>query len=119
VDKNNYTYFAQNANDADYMEIEHVFGNKRVNQERMLMDKVKKERLLTEKEVAKRLNVSVGLLRKWRWTKKGGPTYYRINHRSGGRIVRYGTRQLREWLSEQAVQPSTNEFKLPAEGVQA
>jgi hypothetical protein len=82
------------------------------------MERIKREKLLTEKEAAKRLNVSVALLRKWRCTKKGGPTFYRINHRNGGRLVRYGMRQLREWLSAQTVQPSQTESKLPDDGAQ-
>jgi hypothetical protein len=48
---------------------------------------------MTEEEVAKRLNVSVGSLRRWRLLKKG-PVYVKINS-----LVRYRPEDLDSWLS--------------------
>ncbi len=52
---------------------------------------------LTESEVARRLNVSVSGLRKWR-REKQGPRFVRI----GRRLIRYRERDLWIWLEENA-----------------
>jgi len=51
--------------------------------------------LLTEKELAERLGVSVGTIRHWRYTLQGPPV------RKVGRSVRYSERECEEWLDEQ------------------
>jgi Helix-turn-helix domain len=49
--------------------------------------------LMTEEEVARRLNVSVASLRRWRLLKKG-PVFIKI-----GPLVRYRPEDLDSWLS--------------------
>jgi excisionase family DNA binding protein len=49
--------------------------------------------LITEEEVAKRLNVSVASLRRWRLLKKG-PVFIKI-----GSLVRYRPEDLDSWLA--------------------
>ena len=48
---------------------------------------------LTEQEVSKRLNVSVGTLRRWRLEKRG-PTFVKV-----GSLVRYRPEDLDSWLA--------------------
>jgi predicted DNA-binding transcriptional regulator AlpA len=50
--------------------------------------------LLTEREVARRLAVSTGLLRKWRRL-GDGPEFLRL-----GRAVRYNEYNLRRWIEQ-------------------
>ena len=57
-------------------------------------------KLLTEREAAAMLSVSVSLLRKWRLRREGGPPYYRV-----GRVVRYSTNTLKAFLEERLVRP--------------
>jgi len=49
--------------------------------------------LMTEEDVSKRLNVSVGSLRRWRLLKKG-PIYVKI-----GSLVRYRPEDLDAWMA--------------------
>ena len=48
--------------------------------------------LLTDKQVADRLNVSVGTIRDWRYSGRG-PQYIRISHR----CVRYRPQDVEKW----------------------
>lgn len=48
--------------------------------------------LLTEKDVAKKLNVSLACLRRWRLEKRG-PQFVKI-----GQLVRYRPDELENWL---------------------
>src|SRR2546425_10455608 len=57
-------------------------------------------KLLTDKEAAAMLSVSVSLLRKWRLRREGGPPYYRV-----GRVVRYSPNALEAFLEERQVRP--------------
>jgi excisionase family DNA binding protein len=50
--------------------------------------------LMTETEVAKRLNVSVASVRRWRLEKRG-PAFVKV-----GALVRYRPEDLDAWLSE-------------------
>src|SRR2546425_5083942 len=54
-------------------------------------------KLLTDKEAAAMLSVSVSLLRKWRLRREGGPPYYRV-----GRVVRYSPNALEAFLEERS-----------------
>ena len=49
--------------------------------------------LMTEHEVSKRLNVSLGSLRRWRLTKRG-PAFLKV-----GSLVRYAAEDLEAWLA--------------------
>ncbi len=49
--------------------------------------------LMTEQEVSKRLNISLGSLRRWRLTKRG-PAFLKI-----GSLVRYSVEDLEAWLA--------------------
>jgi excisionase family DNA binding protein len=49
--------------------------------------------LMTEEEVAKRLNVSVASLRRWRLLRKG-PVFIKV-----GSLVRYSREDLDSWLA--------------------
>jgi excisionase family DNA binding protein len=49
--------------------------------------------LMTETEVAKRLNVSLALVRRWR-VKKHGPAFVKV-----GVLVRYRPEDLEAWLN--------------------
>jgi excisionase family DNA binding protein len=49
--------------------------------------------LMTEQDVSKRLNVSLGSLRRWRLTKRG-PAFVKI-----GSLVRYSLEDLEAWLA--------------------
>jgi excisionase family DNA binding protein len=60
------------------------------------MPEVLTERLLTIRDVAELLGVTVDTLYQWRYRHEG-PTGYRI----GGRI-RYRRGEVEEWISEQA-----------------
>jgi hypothetical protein len=57
-------------------------------------------RLLTDKEAAAALGVSVSLLRKWRFRLNEGPAFYRV-----GRLIRYSWGELREFLAAQQINP--------------
>ena len=50
--------------------------------------------LMTETEVAKRLNVSLGSVRRWRLERRG-PAFVKV-----GALVRYRPEDLHTWLSE-------------------
>jgi excisionase family DNA binding protein len=50
------------------------------------------ETLLEEKELAERLQVSLGTLRTWR-TEGKGPRFHRI-----GQMIRYAPSDVKEWL---------------------
>ena len=50
------------------------------------------ETLLEEKELAERLQVSLGTLRTWR-TEGKGPRFHRI-----GQMIRYAPSDVRDWL---------------------
>lgn len=52
-------------------------------------------RLLTEREVASVLNVSLSCLRKWRWQKKG-PSYIKLST-----LCRYPQDGLMAWIESQ------------------
>ena len=51
--------------------------------------------LLTEKELAERLGVSVGTIRHWRYSLQGPPV------RKVGRSVRYSLIEIEQWLDDQ------------------
>jgi hypothetical protein len=52
-----------------------------------------RDALLTDKEAAAELGVSVSLLRKWRSRRNEGPGFYRL-----GRLIRYSRPALRDFL---------------------
>lgn len=52
---------------------------------------------MSESELARRANVSIAVLRKWR-RESTGPRYLKL-----GRLVRYLTRDVDTWLEERAV----------------
>ena len=58
------------------------------------------EQLLTDRQAATALGVSVSLLRRWRFRLNGGPAFYRV-----GRLVRYSQDALREYLEDGRVVP--------------
>lgn len=58
---------------------------------------------LNEKQLAKLINVSVGLLRKWR-REKAGPRWLKL-----GRVVRYLAKDVEAWLEARAVSTGTAE----------
>ena len=62
------------------------------------------ENLLTERQVAALLGVSISLLRKWRVSREGGPPYLKI-----GRAVRYSTEDLDAFVRTNRVQPADGE----------
>lgn len=51
------------------------------------------EKLLEEKELAERLQVSLGTLRMWR-TEGKGPRFHRI-----GQMIRYSPSDVKDWLA--------------------
>ncbi len=55
------------------------------------------EQLIEEKELAERLQVSVGTLRNWRCEKKG-PRFHRIGQR-----IRYSPSDVKDWLASRQV----------------
>jgi predicted DNA-binding transcriptional regulator AlpA len=59
------------------------------------------ERLLTDKEVAPILGVSVALLKRWRWC-GGGPRYIKVGG-PAGRAVRYRKSDIEAWLASNIV----------------
>lgn len=59
-----------------------------------------KERLLTDRQAAAVLGVSVSLLRRWRFRLNEGPAFYRV-----GRLIRYSRDALREYLEVRRVDP--------------
>ncbi len=61
------------------------------------------EQLIEEKELADRLQVSVGTLRNWRSAKKG-PRFHRIGQR-----IRYSPSDVKAWLSSRQVGGDTAE----------
>jgi excisionase family DNA binding protein len=60
-------------------------------------------RLLTDREVAAVLGVSVSLLRRWRFRLNGGPAFYRV-----GRLIRYSQDAIHEFLETRRVDPSAS-----------
>lgn len=58
-------------------------------------------RLLSERQVAERLNISEVTLQEWRCLQKG-PPFIRL----GSRMVRYRESDIEAWLVEQEVRPS-------------
>jgi predicted DNA-binding transcriptional regulator AlpA len=61
-----------------------------------LRDRILTSGCLTEREAAKRLRVSVQLLRKWR-AKKGGPRYLKL----GGKCIRYTAEDIEGYIQSQ------------------
>lgn len=53
------------------------------------------DNLLNERETAAALNVSVSLLRRWRFRRDGGPDFFRIGERGA---VRYAQSDLERFL---------------------
>ena len=59
--------------------------------------------LLTDRQAATVLGVSVSLLRCWRLRLDGGPSFYRV-----GRLVRYSHQGLSDFLAAGKVDPQTS-----------
>jgi hypothetical protein len=73
-----------------------------------------RHKLLTDKEAAAVLRVSVSLLRKWRLCRDGGPPFYRV-----GRVVRYSLRAIEIFLQEREIRPGVRDRKMAPGGAQA
>lgn len=57
------------------------------------MSEIDIETLLNEKQLSRRIGVSIGTLRSWRGERKG-PRYRKI-----GQLVRYAPSDVNEWIS--------------------
>jgi predicted DNA-binding transcriptional regulator AlpA len=73
------------------------------------MNKIRKDKLLTEDQIAARLQVSLAGLRRWRLLRTG-PPFFKL-----GRFVRYSHRQLQAWLTSRTVQTNQDEVKFHKE----
>lgn len=67
------------------------------------MPTIRLPQLLTERQVASHLNISVPWLQRQRWL-RSGPPFVRC-----GRAVRYDIEAVQTWLQTQTVQPLSSE----------